>query len=135
MREGQQHVQRQTSDAGGDVETLRTDTKGTPCSLNISTSLAKSAEAFFRGVHFGGWAIRLLPGRIRIERGHSLGHIVCQAEGPLEDLAEVIDNEVITPSFGIIGIGDERVSAEHLAVDDVVDRAAGRVRPLPGQDL
>jgi hypothetical protein len=48
----------------------------------------------------------------------------------------VIDDERDHPRVSVfIGIGDERVPADHLAVDDVVDRAAGRVRPLPGQDL
>src|SRR5271163_2389681 len=81
--------------------------------------------------------VDLLPGRIRIERGHSLGDI--RRVGPkvlFEDLARVIDDEGHHPRVSVfIRIGDEPVSADHLAVDDVVDRPAGRMRSLLGEDL
>ena len=43
---------------------------------------------------------------------------------------------VMTPELPYsAGLGDQREAADHLAVDDVVERAAGRRRALARQDL
>jgi hypothetical protein len=47
----------------------------------------------------------------------------------------MIDQEGHDAGIAILRrIGDQREAADHLAFDDIVEGAAGRIRPLPLQD-
>src|SRR5262245_31834911 len=74
---------------------------------------------------------------IRIERGHARcdpGRPVPKV--PLVDVTIIVDDERHDARIAVFGrIGDEPEAADHVALYDVVDGAAGRVRALTGQDF
>jgi hypothetical protein len=78
-----------------------------------------------------------LPRRIRIERRDLLRDFVgVRPEVFLEYGAGVADDKGHHAGVTVLGrIGDERKAADHLAVDDVIGDAAGRMPALFGQDL
>ena len=79
----------------------------------------------------------LFPCLIRVERRH----IRSDAAGVLAQVllindAVIIDDEGHHARIAIrCGVSDEREAADHLAVDDIIHRAAQHFRPLRGQDL
>ena len=80
--------------------------------------------------------IDLLPGLVGVERGHALGD-PCRAipEVLLEYSTGVTDHEGHHTGIAILRwMGDQREAADHLALDHIVERAAGRVRSLRLQD-
>src|ERR1700716_1766294 len=79
--------------------------------------------------------IDLLPGLIRIEQVNALGDAVgtC-SEILLVDGTGMIDHEGHDAGISVLrGICDQRESADHLALDDVVERTARRIRSRPLQ--
>src|SRR6516162_11136413 len=74
----------------------------------------------------------LLPGLIGIEPRHPLGNgFGALAEILLVDLAGMIDHEGHHTGVAVFGrIGNQRKASDHLAVDDIVHLASGRVRTL-----
>jgi hypothetical protein len=102
----------------------------------LGETLPRSTDALARLLwRFG--RLDFLPGRIGIERGHCLGDVRCVRPTVLfEDLARVIDDQGHHPRVPVfVRVGDERVSGNHLVVDDVVDRASSRVGSMFCQDL
>src|SRR5262245_35373754 len=78
-----------------------------------------------------------LPGMVGVERGHSPGNPCgSRPEILLEHLALVVDQERHHAGIAVLGgPRDQRKAADHAAVHDVIEDAAGRGRALPGQDL
>src|SRR5262245_42721466 len=78
----------------------------------------------------------LLPGLVRIERCHAeRGAAGGAAEILLVDGAVVAHDERHDTRVAVLGrIGHEREPADQLAAHRVVERTAGRVRALPGED-
>src|SRR4051794_5861121 len=80
--------------------------------------------------------IDFLPGLVRIKHDYAFGDEV----GPysqilLVDSAAMIDQKGHDAGIAVLGRpGDQRKTTDHLALDDVVEGAAGRVRALPFQD-
>src|SRR6266446_2199546 len=83
----------------------------------------------------GSHHIYLLPDLIRIEQVNA----ICDALGTgseilLVDGTGMIDHEGHDAGISVLGgICDQRESADHLALDDVVERTARRIRSLPLQ--
>src|ERR1700687_1325487 len=79
--------------------------------------------------------VDLLPTAVRIERRHALGN--ARGAGPqilLVHFPVVTDEERHDARAAVFrGIGDQSETTDHLAADDVVERAAARIRPLPGE--
>ena len=80
--------------------------------------------------------IDFLPGLIGIEPRHALGQrrrVVTQIL--LVDGAGMIHEERHHARIAVFrGKSEQRKSPDHLAPDDVIEHATGRVRPLPRQD-
>jgi hypothetical protein len=74
----------------------------------------------------------LLPAVIGVKRRDALGALLgVFAEVPLMDHSSVADDKGHHARVAIVGrIGNERKAPDHLALDQVVERTAGRVRSL-----
>ena len=74
----------------------------------------------------------LLPAFIRVKRRDALGALLgVFAEVPLMDHSCVADDKGHLAGVALVGrIGNERKAPDHLALDQIVERAAGRVRSL-----
>src|SRR5580704_10390396 len=81
-------------------------------------------------------SLRLMPGGIRIISGHCLCSLCCVGtQILLVDGSRFIDNERHHTRRAVLGgIGDERESPGHHAVDEIALRSAQCMKSLPRED-